>query len=573
VSPLRREMERWCGRKVKFGISLVEIVRTRLRGTAVAAILVWVLVSGAHAQGAPGAQTKCRIAGTVVDAVTQQPVRDSEVMLRGPMASASANWKSLSTTADSDGRFSFDDLAPGRYMVTAFHRGYVNMGPGQGGTRPRMAAVVAPGQNLDDFIVALTPGGTISGHITNAASKPLADVTLQVLKRGYQSGHLELVEVASAQTNKSGEFRVASLAPGKYFLRAMFLDPPPLKPGADEAYVPTYYPGATDQSQAVPLVLRPGEELGSMDMALTLRRAFTVKGRVLDALTKSPVAESEVSLVDKEGGIVPSPYHAMADAKGNFELRGMPAGDYVAMAEKVSESGTPVRRSGQKSMRIAGTSEDGLDIPIALGVEVSGRIHVEGKADVELSQMTGSLEATENWASESAGEIESAHVRFDGSFVFYDVPEGSYRINFFPVPQGYYVTSGSGGTAEESPFSVARGIAVRALDFVLRPGAARIEGTALLDQQPAPGVALALVPSGERRGQPRYYRTVIADRLGKFAMQGLVPGDYKVFAFEELERGALMDPDFLAEYESSGKDVSVKEGDVLNLQVDVIPRD
>ena len=56
-------------------------------------------------------------------------------------------------------------------------------------------------------------------------------------------------------------------------------------------------------------------------------------------------------------------------------------------------------------------------------------------------------------------------------------------------------------------------------------------------------------------------------------MTSVVPGDYKVLAFEELERDALMDPDFLAEYEGSGKDVSVKEGDTVSLQVDVISRD
>jgi len=494
-------------------------------------------------------------------------------MLRGPMASAGASWKSLSTTADADGRFSFDDLAPGHYMVTAFHKGYVNVGPGQAGARPRMAAVVGPGQNLDDFIVALTPGGTISGHITDAASKPLAEVSVQVLKRGYQSGHLELVEVSSAQTNKSGEFRIVSLMPGKYFLRAMFLDAPPLKPGANEAYVPTYYSGTTDQSQAAALMLRPGEELGGMDMVLTPRRAFTVKGRVLDALTKSPAAESEVTLVDREGPINPSPYHTTADAKGNFELRGIPPGDYVALAEKVSESGTPSRRCGQKPVPITDANLSGLELLIANGVEVSGRIRLEGKANVELSQMSGNLEAAEAWASEFTGEIDAAHVHSDGSFAFVDVPEGTYRISFSPAPQGFYVKSGSGGAAEETTITVARGLAVRGLDFVLSPGTARIDGIALLDQQAAPGAAVVLVPSGERRSQPRYYRHAVADRQGKFVMQGVIPGDYKIFAFEELERNALMDPDFLAQYEGSGKDVSVKEGDALSVQVDVISRD
>jgi hypothetical protein len=436
-----------------------------------------------------------------------------------------------------------------------------------------MAAVVAPGQSLDDFIVALTPGGAISGHITNAASKPLPQVTVQVLKREFQPGHIGLAEVSSAQTSKTGEYRIASLSPGKYFLRAIFLDPPSLKPGSDEAYVATYYPGTGDQSQALQLALRPGDELGGMDMTLTPRHTFGIKGRVLDALTKAPNAESEVTLVAKEGSIVPSPYHTTADAKGYFELRGIPPGDYVAVAEKVSEEETLSRRCGQKSVRIANSNPDSLEILITRGVEVSGRVRVEGKANVELSQMTGNLEAADSWASEFAGEMGSAHLRSDGSFVFDDVPEGTYWINFSPVPQGFYMKSGSGGVAEESPITVPRGLTVRALDFVLSPGAARIDGTAFLDQQPASGAAVVLVPSGERRSQPRFYRRAFADRQGKFVMQGLVPGDYKLLAFEEMQLGALMDPDFLAEYESSGKDVSVKEGDTISVQVDVILRD
>jgi len=542
-----------------------------MRARSMLTILFWGLFSWCYAQQMPQEQTKCRIAGTVVDSVTQQPLRESEVMLRGPMALPGANWKPLSTTADADGRFRFDDLAPGRYMVTAFHKGYVNMGPGQGGMRPRMAAVVAPGQNLDDFVVALMPGGTMSGHITDAASKPLAEVTLQVLKRGYQAGHLELVEVSSAQTNKSGEFRIISLMPGKYFLRAMFSDAPPLKPGATEAYVPTYYSGTTDPSQAIPLLVRPGEELGGMDMVLAPHRAFTIKGKVLDALTKAPAAESEITLVDREGPINPSPYHATADAKGNFELRGIPPGDYVALVEKVSEAG-PSRRCGQKFVSITDADISGLELPIAAGVEVGGRIRVEGKANVELSEISGNLEATEAWESESTAEIDAAHVHADGSFSFVDVPEGTYRVDFSPAPQGFYVKSGNGGTPEESPVTVARG-AVRGLDFVLSPGTARIEGTVLLDQQAAPGAAVVLVPSGERRSQFRYYRHAVADRQGRFAMQSVIPGDYKILAFEELERNALMDPDFLAQYEGSGKDVSVKDGDALSLQVDVISRD
>jgi hypothetical protein len=534
-----------------------------------AAILIASAAAISPAQNAGETQTKCRIAGTVVDAVTQQPLRDAEVMLRGPMGSAEG--RSSSATADAEGHFSFDGLSAGRYRVIAYHHGYVNVGPGRAGMRASLATV-APGQNVDDFVVALTPGSTISGHVTTAASKPIADITVQVLKRAYQSGLLELTEVSSTQTNKLGEYRIASLMPGKYFMRVMFLDPPPAKAGSTESYVPTYYPSTSDQTQAVPLELRPGEELGGMDMTLTLRHTFTVKGRVLDAVSKAPVAESEVTLVAREGTINPSPYHADADAKGGFELPGIPPGDYVVSAEKLSESDTPERRSGQKSVRVADTNVNGADIIVARGVEVSGTIHVEGKAKVELSEITGSIEATESWASESSSDIDATHVRSDGSFAFYEVPEGNYRINFSGVPQGFYLKSSGGGDAE-SAFTVSRGQALRGLDFVLTAGAARIEGNAVNDEQPAPNVAIVLVPSGERRAQPHYYKQMSSDRQGKFVMQSVVPGDYKIFAFEELERGAFMDPEFLAAYEGSGKDVTVKEGDVLSVQVDVISRE
>jgi hypothetical protein len=64
---------------------------------------------------------------------------------------------------------------------------------------------------------------------------------------------------------------------------------------------------------------------------------------------------------------------------------------------------------------------------------------------------------------------------------------------------------------------------------------------------------------------------MVADSQGKFSMSGLVPGDYKLFAFEDMRRGMMMDPDFLSQFETLGKDVALKEGDSSTVQVDVIP--
>jgi hypothetical protein len=533
--------------------------------------LLILVASFVIAQDASDAPT-CRISGTVIDSLSEQPLAGSEVTLRGPTQSSGSNWKSLSVTADAEGHFAFDSLTPGRYIITAFHTGYVNMGPGRAGARPRAANLTTPGQSIDDFAVALTPGGAISGRLTNPSNKALNQVTVQVLRHEYISGHIDLGEVSSSQTSKSGEYRIASLSPGRYFLRFLYLDPQPQKPGSDDAYVPAYYPGTSDQSQAVALTIRPGEELGGMDMTLTPRHTSTVKGVVLDAAAKTPYSDGEVNLIPKEGAIFPSPYHATTDAKGRFAIPGVPAGEYIATAQIEGEGSQATKKFGQKPVRVGDAALDGIEILVARGVEVSGHIRVEGKTVVDLTQITGSIDTTENWAREFGGEIDEAHIRSDGSFVFYDVPEGAYRISFSAVPPGTYVKSSAGSEAvEDASIGVAPGLPVRSLDFALSANAASITGTALTDQQPAPGAIILLVPSPDRRSIYHFYKRVVADSQGKFSLPSLVPGDYKIFAFEDLRRGSMMDPDFLSEFETAGKDLTLKEGDTPTVQLDVIP--
>jgi hypothetical protein len=42
-------------------------------------------------------------------------------------------------------------------------------------------------------------------------------------------------------------------------------------------------------------------------------------------------------------------------------------------------------------------------------------------------------------------------------------------------------------------------------------------------------------------------------------MRGIAPGEYKVFAWDEIESGAWRDPAFLKKYQSKGKAVSIKQ--------------
>lgn len=101
------------------------------------------------------------------------------------------------------------------------------------------------------------------------------------------------------------------------------------------------------------------------------------------------------------------------------------------------------------------------------------------------------------------------------------------------------------------------------------PGA--IEGRAVdSKQQPVAAAAVALIPESPLRFRIDHKFTY-TDSSGRFQLQGLAPGDYKMFVWEDIEKGAWQDTDLMRTYESLGKLVHVVEGQTATTNVSVIP--
>jgi hypothetical protein len=80
-----------------------------------------------------------------------------------------------------------------------------------------------------------------------------------------------------------------------------------------------------------------------------------------------------------------------------------------------------------------------------------------------------------------------------------------------------------------------------------------------------------LVPDVYLRKRPTLYKFTTTDAAGAFRIQAIAPGDYKLFAWEEVEQGAWQDPDFLRIHETRGKAVTLREGTAERLQISPIP--
>jgi len=545
-----------------------------MRRSAWVVAVVALCIVGSHAQDL--AQSgKCAIRGTVVDATSGQPLRDTSVSAKPQMPSQMSVAENASAVTDATGRFSLENLAPGRYMLSASHDGYVSQDLGSPGLR-RQFVVLTPGHHRDDVVIRLTPGATLSGQIVNGENKVLPGVTLQALRRSYRLGRSVFSPVASSTSDKAGEYQLKPLPPGKYYLRAIPPRPSKKGPVPKSAYVPVYFPAMPSQDGSTALGLRAGEQMAGVAITLNALHTVTVSGRLLFSAFAASSASSTGAAdltFEEEGGIAPWPYAPEVDAKGKFEVSGVPAGNYVFMAHRDAHSEKEAELWGQKTVQVGEVALHDVEIGMSPGVEVGGHISVEGNADFDRSSLVAVLDPVPNsWGSSFTPAAKSTSVGSDGSYGFRDIRPGSYRIEFFRPPGGsYYLKSEQSPDPLETGVTVAADQSLKNLDLVLSPGAARVDGTVEQDQQPSAGVQVVLVPDGARRAQPSFFRQAISDRQGRFALENIPPGDYKVFAWEGIERGAYLDPDFLQQFEDRGKAVSLKEGASLNLQLDAIP--
>jgi hypothetical protein len=555
-----------------------------MKPTLVPVILIMLamfLAPFARAQNTGSVQEKGTIGGTVVDAMSGQPLKGADVKLRGVPSESDPIPKSTSSSTDAVGKFVFEGVLPGRYSLFASHDGYVDNTHDAAWTRTKSLSL-ASGQHINDLVFRLLPNGTLSGHIANEAGKPLRGVSVQALKSSYPHGRRELHDVSHAATNDAGEYRITGLAPGKYFIRAKPPASLKAKPGSNKSYVPLYYPAANDQSHSVALVLRAGEELVGIDMTLVPVHTVHIRGVVVNARTSLPSKEAEVTLLSDQGETVFLPgKNFSADGQANFDLPSVPLGSYVIVAQQPSSPREPQTMWGWTSVEVKDGNLEHVEVAVGSGVDVSGRIRIEGdtasdlsKEDLgkQLSNMTGALEPQEATSlANLTPDIDTASMKPDGTFIFREIPQGTYRIDFFPVPAGFYLHSGGAVDVLETGVTVGLGHSPAALDLVLSAGAGRIDGAVESDDQAVPGASVVLVPDGKDRGQPNYYRQALTDQSGRFAMRNIVPGDYTLFAWEQIDRGAYFDPEFLAQYEDRGKAIHVEEGGQISVKLEPIP--
>jgi hypothetical protein len=340
-------------------------------------------------------------------------------------------------------------------------------------------------------------------------------------------------------------------------------------------YTTTYYPGTIDKSQAIPIALRPGDEIPA-NIALGSVHPVHVRGVV----TNLPAgASGEFSVV-----LRPQDDDAMAvieswplDKEGGFDIRGVLPGSYNVLLVSGSAEALRVMR-GDQTVRVSNTDVDGLHIlPLANG-QVRGQFRMDNSKKIDWSQFALRLSSNQRPATVGAytasgnglevldwDEIAPrAEVKHDGSFEIRNVPAGSYRLQVSGsrTMQDYFLKAVNLGSNDvgDSGFTVAG--TSYSLDVVLSSNGATVEGVATDEKgDPVSDVQVICIPDVNRRDHHDLYKLVTTDQRGHFSLRGLNPGEYRVIALDaDVDGNEIIDPEFVRAHESLGETFKLEEG-------------
>ena len=259
--------------------------------------------------------------------------------------------------------------------------------------------------------------------------------------------------------------------------------------------------------------------------------------------------------------------------QGTFEFRGVTPGSYFVIGQ-VNMQGKHF--TARTAIQVGGSNIEGISLTIRGGVPVSGQVRVEGETTQSIANVRVLLQPAETGGVQF-GPIPNQQVKEDGSFQLDDVGADRYTVSVNGLPEGFYVKSVRSANLDV----LAGGLEVAAgspapLDVVLSPNAGQVTGTVLdpKTQKAAAMMMVVLVPQEkERRDREAFYQTATTDFSGQFTFKSVTPGEYRVYAWEEAEYGAWMDPDFLKPLESRGEAVSVHESGRHAVQVNLISAD
>ena len=572
---------------------------------------------------APEAQTEAaeavsdapvNVRGFVSDFTTGEPLAKVRVRMEG--------FADAGVLTDGEGRFAFRAVPSGRRRVRLSKPGYHDGGPGSDDGMypldgPAHSVLVMAG--MPDMSFQLKPNGSIHGYVELTSGEAASDIPVTLVTRVARNGRAVWTQSGSTRTDGAGSYRFPGLPNGVYEVYTQpALEPEAAvaegaaKPAANRArngYPSVYYPDAHEFGSAMPIRISMAEQAqANLHLAVVPFQSVTASAFLPDGRKFVPKTTMETGpqstvlsflVMDTDGQRLP--YAGSYDEATHMFRMALPDGAYTLMLEVLSEEKTTElpkdgaeKQGGQEGIfagfvdfSVDGQAVNELHIPLLPASGWPIRMHairsLAGSFDAGWSEsrLQGSVTVTAFPARAIApgGEEEvTAENNGRGRQEFVPKGAGEFWIKVQVSATTMCVDSLNAGETNLArvPLHMNPTANPTTLDLTLRDDCA----TLILDLP----LALEAYPQGE---EPFYNVYVVPEfdtaadiaplsvhpsASSPLTLQGLTPGNYRIFVMNAPSHLEYRNPAALASLPSHGQEVMLSPGATSHLVLEVPER-
>jgi protocatechuate 3,4-dioxygenase beta subunit len=525
----------------------------------------------------PQATGTGRIAGRVVTADTGQAVRRAQVTLSGGTGLRR-------TTTDGNGRYQFNNLPDGVFNLSVAKPGYVNLQYGQRRPfEPGTPITLSQGRSADRIDIALPRGSVIAVRLTDDFGDPVVGAQVQVLRSQYgQDGRRRLNMTGgmfgAAMTDDRGEFRAFGLSPGEYVISAtarnqVNLVGPPTADDTSEGFAPTFYPGTASAEQAQSISVGVGEET-NVHFALVSARLARITGTVADSQGR-PASGIPVQLMTRLGNGVSSSRGGMVSQDGSFTIAGVAPGEYSIEVRQMPRNGESVTdrdvEFASVPIVVSGADVAGVRVVLGPGATISGRVVWDGNSRLPTNPGRVMLQqADPNTISTFTTHSENGTIGIDNRF---QLTGASGRVFLMGGTGGWVLKSVmvDGRDITDEPLDLTGKASVSDVVITMTDRPAALSGQISDGRGPLARAVVVIVPADDMATAKaaRLTRMLRTNPEGRYQLRGLRPERYLVAALEYLEEGRQFSPEVREQLRKLGREVTLREGEALTLDLTI----
>jgi len=489
------------------------------------------------------------VSGRVVDAQTGEPIGRARVTLRVNQGNQPSE---VPVLTDPDGSFRFTNVPEGNWSQLQIEKaGYLPAS--QGLAIPAGDAKAAP------VIFRLTAQAALEGTVVDDRGLPVPNAIVQLMRQTVNNGRRQSMAAYGAGTDETGYFRAFRLAAGRYYIA--FSAHPRGARAKTLAYPLLYYPNTTDIAGAQAFDLRPGQE---QKIEMHLPEPMPAREIRGEAVTSSPWVNMQLHQAGSFSAVPPYLYNWDPKSK-TFKISGIVAGVYDIEA---FGQGNNQQVRASTTITVGNSDVTGLRLELA-GTTLKATVRLEG-SDTNTRPLSSFRIQSDRYSSGSS-------VDADGTWHVDNAAAGTYRVALQPngslcarsIRQGDRDVLANGLAIPEVS-------APEPLEIVMTSHCGAIEGTVSLpdSNQPAPVAVALLRPAGaELAMETQTFTAVAPGAPSHFAMRGITPGDYVLYAWPAEAQIEYANPEFMKQFTSYGQAVTVTEDGRVTVTIDrLLPR-